>query len=302
MRKSLLKKILLPLLLAEQQLIGGQAVIEGVMMKSNNYFSVSVRKKDKKIKTTTKKFVSWTKRNKMLGLPFIRGVVTLVETLILGYKTLIQSANESLDEDDKKLSNFELIITMALATLIFIVLFKLIPLGIASISKPGNTYLFNIIEGIAKIAILILYLVVISKMSDVKTLFRYHGAEHKTIDCYERKKKLTVANVKRCSKEHMRCGTTFILFVLLFSIIVYLIVPMSYNFWLKLALRLALLPVIAGISYEIIRLAARSRSRVLKIIITPGLWLQSLTTREPDARQIETAIASFNAVLAKERR
>ncbi|MFH1212043.1 MAG: DUF1385 domain-containing protein [Candidatus Woesearchaeota archaeon] len=269
-------------------------------MKSPNFVSVSVRKNNKEIKSRVKRFVSWTKKHKLLGIPFIRGMAVLAETMILGYKTLVQSANEAVGENEKKISAWELALTIIIALALFILIFKFIPFEVANLSKTENTFLFNAIEGVAKVVILILYLWLISFMKDVRVLFQYHGAEHKTIACYENKKELTVKNVRKCTKEHARCGTTFILFVMLVSILIYLIVPFKYNFWLKFLLRIALLPVIAGISYEILKLGGKKKTGIMKILSKPGLWLQNLTTREPNSRQIEVAIASLKSVLKKE--
>jgi uncharacterized protein YqhQ len=302
-------------------MIGGQAVIDGVLMRTPKEYAVAVRQPDGKIVVKKEKYVSATKANKFLGLPFVRGIIILFETLILGYKALSFSANKSMEEPEKKkgraikgkdgqgmkkqeIGALELGITLALSIIFALALFKFLPLFIATLLKDkigGSNLLFNLIDGVAKFTIFILYLVIISSMKDVRRVFEYHGAEHKVVYCYEAHKKLTVENVIKESKAHPRCGTTFMLVVLLLSIIFYLFIPFNMNFWLKLLIRVLFLPIIAGISYEWIKLAGKhSHSRISKILSAPGLWVQKLTTREPDKGQIEVAIASLKAVTGKQ--
>jgi uncharacterized protein YqhQ len=282
--------------------IGGQAVIEGVLMRTNDKYAIAVRQPSGKIIVKKEKYISKTKKSKILGLPFIRGVIVLLETLVLGYKALTFSANQSLadekpdrntkDKSKKKqekqeLGTPELVITLIISIAFALALFKFLPLLIATLFKNsigGSNLLFNIIDGIAKFSILI--------------IFKYHGAEHKSVHCYEENKKLTVENVKKDSKAHARCGTTFILVVLFLSIIFYLFIPFNTNFWLKLLIRILFLPIIAGISYEWIKLASKHPQSIYsKILIGPGLLVQSLTTKEPDDEQIEVAIKALKAVV-----
>jgi uncharacterized protein YqhQ len=296
--------------------IGGQAVIEGVLMRTNDKYAIAVRQPSGRIIVKKENYVSRTKKSKFLGLPLIRGVIMLGETLILGYKALTYSANQSLEDDkqDKKnkgrankdkqkqeLGTPELVVTLIISIIFALGLFKFLPLLIATFFKNkvgGSNILFNIIDGAAKFAILVLYLVAISMMKDVKRLFQYHGAEHKSVHCYEENKKLTVENVKKESKAHARCGTTFILVVLFLSIIFYLFIPFNTNFWLKLLIRILFLPIIAGISYEWIKFSGKHTDNFFaKILIGPGLLVQNLTTREPDDKQIEVAIKSLKAVV-----
>ena len=316
--------------------IGGQAVIEGVLMRTNEKYAIAVRQPNGRIIVKKEKYVSRTKKNKFLGLPLIRGVIMLWETLTLGYKALTFSANQSLADDsqdkkqekktasakladsenscflktkdkakgkDKKqeLGTPELVITLIISILFALALFKFLPLLIATFFKNkvgGSNLLFNIIDGAAKFTILILYLAAISMMKDVKRLFQYHGAEHKSVHCYEENKKLTVENVKKDSKAHARCGTTFMLVVLFLSIIFYLFIPFNTNFWLKLLIRILFLPIIAGISYEWIKFSGKHTDNFFaKILIGPGLLVQNLTTREPDDKQIEVAIKALKAVV-----
>jgi len=288
-------------------MIGGQAVIEGVLMRSNDKYAVALRKPNGKIMVKKEKYVSVTKKNKFLGLPFVRGIIILGETMGLGYRALTFSANQSLKEDDKakagkeELGTAELMITLVISIAFALALFKFLPLLIATLFKNkigGSNILFNIIDGAAKFLILILYLMAISMLKDVQRLFQYHGAEHKAVHSYEHNKKLTVENVKKDSKAHARCGTTFILVVLFLSIIFYLFIPFSMNFWLKLFIRILFLPIIAGISYEWIKLSGKHQDKFFaKILIAPGLLVQGLTTREPDDKQIEVAIKALKAVV-----
>lgn len=284
--------------------IGGQAVIEGVMMRSQNYYSVAINK-NKKIVVKTELFKSWLRKNRFLRIPFIRGIVVLIETLIFGVKTLIYSSNMELGKKDEKFSWWEIALALFFSFVFAVAIFKLIPLFIANLVKNKatlNTYSFNLIEGGAKLAIFIIYILIISSFKDVRRLFQYHGAEHKSVTCYEDGKKLTVENVKKYSTLQPRCGSSFILMVIVVSIIVYLFIPFQYSFWTKYLLRILLLPIIGGISYELIKLAAKYPNNLFfKIIISPGLLVQKLTTKEPDTMQIKTAIAALSAVLKKEK-
>lgn len=309
-------------------MVGGQAVIEGVLMRTGDDYAVAVRKPDGSISVKKEKYVSITKKNKFLGLPFIRGIIVLGETMNLGYKALTYSANQALEEEIRDDSNdkgkksadikpskkangskqkkdalgtTELVITLVISIIFALALFKFLPLLIATLVKNklgGSNLLFNIVDGVAKLLILILYILAISMMKDVKRLFQYHGAEHKVVHCYEENKKLTVENVKQDSKAHARCGTTFILVVLFLSILFYLFIPFSVNFWLKLLIRIAFLPIITGIAYEWIKITGKHTDEWwAKILIAPGLLVQSLTTREPDDQQIEVAIKSLKAIV-----
>lgn len=286
-------------------MVGGQAVIEGVLMRTKDKYAVAVRQPKGRIVVKKKKQLSLTEKSKLLGLPFIRGIIILVETMILGFKTLTFSANQVVEAKDKKeeIGTLELIITFAISILFALALFKFIPLLVATLFKDkvgGSNFLFNLIDGIAKFVILILYILAISLMKDVKRMFQYHGAEHKTVYCYEANKKLTVKNVKKHSKAHPRCGTTFILVVLFLSILFYLLIPFEISFWLKLLIRILFLPLIAGLSYEWIRISSKHPHKLhVKILAAPGLWVQGLTTREPDDSQIEVAIKALEGVVKK---
>jgi len=281
--------------------VGGQAVIEGVMMRFGNNVAVAVRK-GKKILVKKHKIKSITER-KPWSFPVIRGAVGLFETLSMGIKTLNWSALVAAGEEDKKESAWPFVLAIIIATVFALVIFKLIPLGIAQFfSKLGldSIFSFNLVEGISKIIILVAYIWLIGKMKDVKVLFRYHGAEHKAVNCYEAGKALNVKNAMKFSPIHPRCGTSFILFVLLISIIIYIFVPMNFSFALKYALRIALLPLIAGIAYEFLKISAKYQDNIaIRILMKPGLALQGLTTNEPDEKQMEVAIRALKEVIKK---
>ena len=299
--------------------IGGQAVIEGVMMKSPNYISTAVRKPSKKIKTKTEKSVSLTVRSKLLGLPFIRGVVSLFEMLIIGFKTLTYSANEALEEEEEELGKVGMFLTIMSAVLFGLGLFVVLPYVLTvlvGVIEESNALLFNFIDGMIKLVIFIIYLIVISFMHDIKRVFQYHGAEHKTVNCYEAGEKLIVKNVKKYSALHPRCGTSFILIVILIGVVVLSFVPifmqfifsgvMDWHWALKRLIllfgRILFLLPIAGIAYEFLRLSARFRdSKVMEFCMSPGLLAQRLTTREPSTDQIEVAIAALKEVCKKEK-
>lgn len=305
----------------KELMIGGQAVIEGVLMRSKDEYAVAVRMPDKKIAVKKEKFVSVTSKSRLLGLPFIRGMIVLFETLILGVKALNYSADQAqlgLDDkpsassssgkgagskkaDDKAVSATQLFLVVLFSLGFTIVLFKLLPLLAATLINRligGNNVVFNVIDGVFKLLIFIGYLLLISLMGDVRRLFQYHGAEHKAVGCHEHRKTLTVANVRKESRVHPRCGTSFIILVLVLSIISYLAIPMQTGFWLKLLIRVAFLPIIAGISYEFIKFSGKHQDALLtRILIWPSLLVQKLTTREPDDDQIEVAIRALKEVI-----
>lgn len=296
--------------------VGGQAVIEGVMMRSPNYYSVSVRNQKGKIITKTKKT---KKKNKLLKLFLIRGIVNLIEMLVLGIKTLTWSANQQTDKKEEKLTKGEIFWTIFISIFFVILFFIALPyfltllFGFVEEQKP---IIFNLIDGIIKIALFLAYLFLISLMKDVKTLFQYHGAEHKSVYCFEAKKELTLKNVKKYSTKHPRCGTSFIFIVLIASVIIFALLPIlvikfnpnfnELNVWIRKAilfpLRIAVIPIIAGFSYELLKLSAKFKNNfIIKIIVLPGIWLQKITTKEPTNKQIEVALVSLKTVLKKEK-
>ncbi len=283
--------------------IGGQAVVDGVMMRSDNYISTSIRKSDGSIKTRTRKFVSLTDKHPYLNFVFIRGIIMLFELMIQGTKELLWSSNESADENEK-LTKKDIFITIILSILIVLLVFKLLPFYLAGlISNKSNAWYFNFIDATIKILIMAGYLYMISLISDVRTLYQYHGAEHKAVACFEAKKKLTPKNAIKFSRIHPRCGTTFVFLVFFISIFFYVLIPLQTGFWSNYALRIILLPLIAGVTYELIRLSGKYyySNKLVRLLVWPGLQFQRITTREPSLEQLEVSIASLNACLNKER-
>lgn len=277
--------------------LGGQAVIEGVLMKSKDKVAIAVRKPNDKISVKIQPVKSVSDNIKILKLPFIRGSIALFETLLIGIGALNYSANEAVDEDEEKITKKDMFFTTTFALLLSVGLFILLPLYLTGLLKLTGSLQFNIIDGFIRFGIFILYLLLIMTMKDVRILFQYHGSEHKSVNCYEAGEELTVKNVKKHSKEHPRCGTTFLLIVMTLSIIVFSFIT-SKVLLIKFGARILLLPVIAGISYELLKFSAKHQDKlIMKIFIKPGLMLQGLTTREPTDRQIEVAIKALKGVL-----
>ncbi len=271
--------------------IGGQAVVEGVMMRNKDRFAVAVRTPSGKIKILREKSSTYPK---MFSVPFVRGAVGLAYALYDGVRALIWSSNQSMGESEK-LSMKEMVLTIGGSFLFAILLFIAVPFFSAHFIA-GNTFWFDILDGFFRVVLFIGYLLAISRIDEVKRLFQYHGAEHKTIFCYEAGEKLTPQNVRKFSRFHPRCGTSFLFFVLLLSIIIFSFI--TGPLWMKFVGRIALMPVIAAIGYEIIKLSGRfSENRAVKVCIAPGLFMQRITTNEPDNSQLEVAIASLKAVL-----
>ncbi len=295
--------------------IGGQAVIEGVMMRNKNNYAVAVRTPNDSIEINKGTYVGINERIFLFRLPILRGVAAFIDSLILGMRTLMFSASfyeeEELDSDtslrerrskaakEKKEKKDTIVMGMIMAiSIIFaIAIFMLIPFGLAELFKGRiDSYIVrSIIEGVIRLAMFILYVKAITLMQDIKRVFMYHGAEHKVINCIERGLELNVSNAKMQTKEHKRCGTSFLLYVVLITMIVFLFIQ-TEALWLRIALRIVLIPVIAGVAYEFIRLAGRSKGKVMDILSRPGMWLQALTTKEPDDSMLEVAIASVEAV------
>ena len=291
--------------------IGGQAVLEGVMMKNKEKYAVAVRKPDGEIEVEVETYQGLAHGSKFKELPFIRGIFNFLDSLILGTRALNYSASFYEEEEGKEtkfdkamdkmsggngeklLSGIVTVISIMLAVGIFIVL----PYFISSLfdSFIRNRSLMAIIEGVIRIALFLLYVWGISAMKDIRRLYQYHGAEHKCINCIEKGRPLTVHNVMRSSRLHKRCGTSFIFFVMLVSIVLFFFIQVD-NVAEKVILRILLMPVVAGISYEIIRLAGRTDNVFIKILSAPGMWIQRMTTREPDESMAEEAIASVEAV------
>ncbi|MFP4567680.1 MAG: DUF1385 domain-containing protein [Candidatus Woesearchaeota archaeon] len=283
--------------------IGGQAVVEGVMMRSDNYISTTVRDPSGTLKQRTRRFNSITERNKFLALPFIRGFVMLFELMGLGFKEISWSAEQS--GDDEPLSKREMFFTFALSIILVLSIFKLLPWFLANFVAGSSSLIgVNVFDGVFKILIFVAYLFFISLMPDIKRLYEYHGAEHKVVACYESGLKLTAKNAQKFSKLHPRCGTTFVFVVFFIGILVYLLIPLGAGFWGNYAFRILLLPIIAGVAYELIRLEGKyySKSGIVRALIWPGIQFQRLTTREPDLSQLEVAIASLNACILSEKK
>ena len=279
----------------EQSLaFGGQALIEGVMMRSRTHMVMCVRKTNNEILTNVEEINSLCERHKVLGLPFLRGIVTLLETLYLGFKGLFFSANVVAEEEGVKLTYKELAVVGAM-TLGLISFFFVVPFLLTSLLNLTGV-LFNIVEAIIRLAIFVLYLVLVSMWGQFKRVLQYHGAEHKTINAYEAGVPLDAANVKNYSRLHPRCGTSFLFITVIVSIVLFSVMP-DWGFAVRLAYRLLLIPVIGGISYELLRLSGRYRdSIVMRIFTLPGLAFQRLTTREPSEDMIEVAVKAVEEV------
>ena len=280
----------------EKPLIGGQAVIEGVMMRGFGKVATAVRESDGNINVQINPVNSILDKYPILKTPFLRGSVILFESLILGIKSLSFSA-QAAGEEDEQLSDGEMAGTIFFALVFACVLFIAIPTGAAKFlhSITEDDFYLNLAEGFLRLIIFFAYIFAISRLKDIQRVFQYHGAEHKTIFCYEADEPLTVENVKKFPRLHPRCGTAFLLIVMIVSIFVFAFLGWP-DLWLRILSRIILLPVVAGIAYEMIRFAGRSKNSLVRIAILPGLWLQYLTTREPDDSMIEVAIASVNAI------
>lgn len=295
--------------------IGGQAVIEGVMMKNKDRYAVAVRKPDNEIEVVVKECSSPAEKHRFLGWPVIRGVVNFIDSLVVGMSTLSYSASfyeddepdddaetkekkkqktkEQEAKEEKAMMTFTVILSIVMAVAVFMIAPYYVSRLFALFVKNDTAVI--IIEGIVRLVFFIVYVKLISLMNDIKRVYMYHGAEHKCINCIEHGMELTVENVLKSSKEHKRCGTSFLLIVMCISIVFFMFIRVESPV-LRLVLRILLVPVIAGVSYEVLRLAGNSDSKFMDIVSRPGLWLQHLTTREPDASMVEVAIASVEAV------
>ena len=286
-------------------LIGGQAVIEGVLMRSLSGYTVAVRQPNGGVAIKKDKLVSITKKYPFLKIPIIRGSVVLIQSLILGIRALNYSAGAATENEQgqQEMSNAAVATSMITAGALGIGLFILAPLGITNLIRrylmPSMTnFEYNAIDGLIRAVFFFVYLISISFMSDIKRLFQYHGAEHKTVYTFEANEDLTVENARKKSTLHPRCGTTFLMFVLAISILVFSLVPSTVPFVVKFLARVVLIPLIAGIAYEIIRFAARHLSNPFcRALVQPGYWLQKITTKEPDDSQLEIAITALREAL-----
>ncbi|MBQ4347349.1 MAG: DUF1385 domain-containing protein [Firmicutes bacterium] len=298
---------------------GGQAVIEGVMMRGRKSCAVSVRKNATTIITEKTPISQTASKYPILKLPIFRGIAMFISSLVTGTKILNRSAElawdaieEETPEEEKtkfdlwleekfgdKLSDVMIYLSVLLALALGIGLFMVLPVFVGNLFKPlleGSQFLLSLTEGLTRLGVFLLYMVIISRMKDVKRLFMYHGAEHKTINCYESGDELTVENVRRHTRMHKRCGTSFLLIVMVVSIVVFFFVP-PLELWMRVLSRLALVPLVSGVAYEIIKWAGSADNVCVKIVSAPGMLLQRLSTAEPEDAMIETAIASLKAVL-----
>lgn len=290
--------------------VGGQAVIEGVMMRGSKGVATAVRKNDGKIEIDFKECIPLTKRNKIFSLPIIRGFITLIDSLILGVKTLNYSASFFEEEEDEKPSKIDmwiedkfkdktndiimgisLVFSLALSVLLFFIIPTFAANGFRKMSIE-NTVVLNILEGIIRVAIFLIYIYLISKMEDIKRVFQYHGAEHKTIFCYENDEELTPENAKKQERLHPRCGTNFLFLVMIVSIILFSLTGWN-SIQERILYRVILLPVVSGVTYELIKWMGSSNKGISKVLSYPGLMLQKLTTKEPDLEQLQVAIQSL---------
>jgi uncharacterized protein YqhQ len=286
--------------------VGGQAVLEGVMMRAVSTWAVAVRNPEGQIELSSEPLVPWAKRHRLWRLPVLRGVVALGESLKVGFRALAISANAQMEEDEEgqkeEIGGWIWGATIVLSMALAIGLFFVVPVGLTSLIKDqlGSPLLFWLIEGLLRTAIFIGYLVAISRLPDLRRVFEYHGAEHKTISCYEAEDELVPVRAKLYSRLHPRCGTSFLLIVMVLAIFVFAPIGLPAWYWL-LASRILGIPLIAGLSYEVIKWAGKHRrKRWVRAVMWPGLMLQNLTTREPDEEQLAVAIAALEKVLAEE--
>lgn len=277
-------------------MVGGQAVIEGVMMRGPKHVATAVREPSGKITVDVKPVNSLADRFPIFKKPFFRGVLSLGESLVMGLKSLTYSAQMAGEEEKDKLTNKDIAITMTISLLAAILLFIVIPTAAVNILPTDNHVIMNLWEGVVRIAVFFAYIYLISQAKDIHRVFQYHGAEHKTIHAYEAGVELTPKNIQKFSRLHPRCGTSFLLIVMFVSIFVFSFLGWP-SLWERIASRVVLLPVVAGISYEIIRYAGRSTSKFAHYMSLPGLYLQYMTTREPDDSMIEVAAASLKAAI-----
>ncbi|UOD35035.1 DUF1385 domain-containing protein [Deferribacteraceae bacterium V6Fe1] len=284
--------------------IGGQAVIEGVMMRAPESLVIAVRREDKKI--VVKKEKVKIDNNKLFKKPFLRGLIGLYNALVLGVKALNFSAYHAMGEGSEKVTKKEIFAAMVMGLGLGALLFVFLPLFLTEMLKhvfpaiKESFLVFNAVDGVIRVIFFVAYIYIISFMKDIKRVFEYHGAEHKAIFTYESGLPLTVENARGMSRLHPRCGTSFLLIVMIVSIFVFSLIPKDSHFLIKLSSRLILLPVIAGISYEVLKLSSKYKDNfIVNMLIKPGLWLQKITTREPDDSQLEVALISIKEALGE---
>ncbi len=285
--------------------VGGQAVIDGVMMRSPNWYSVAIRKQSGEVDVKLFPIISIVKKYPIAKAPLIRGIVAFIENLILGFKTLVYSVDQmSIAEggEEVKISGFQMTVSIVIALILAIGIFFVLPtyLGKFIYKFISNVFLYNLIEGLIRFAILLLYVIFVSLLKDIRTLFEYHGAEHKTLHAYEAGDELTYENANKYSTLHMRCGTALLMIVVFISILIFSILG-EQTLIQRVIYRIVLIPLIIGISYEFIKLAGKfPESKILKIVSIPGLLFQKLTTRNPSEEQLEVAIVALEKVINRE--
>ena len=296
----------------EEILVGGQAVLEGVMMRSPHAWGIAVRKQNGEIVRHSEPLDRPSDKHKWMAWPVVRGVVTLGHAMSLGFKALRYSANAALEEtpvnekgDTIQISGWMIGVNALFSVAFFIFMYKYLPLVAATGLKNafpifGSQIAFNLVDGVIRIALFLLFIWGVSLWADIKRVYQYHGAEHKTVFAFESHDPLQAAAVQKYSTFHPRCGTSFLMTVMLISIFVYMLVPVT-TFWARFGIRIALLPVIAGLSYEIIRFAAKHRGSLFAMMTAPGLWLQRITTKEPSDDQVECAIEALNEAMELEK-
>ncbi|MBR7101334.1 MAG: DUF1385 domain-containing protein [Clostridia bacterium] len=295
--------------------VGGQAVIEGVMMKNGEEVCLAMRREDGRVDISKSKFVSVRKKHKWLNIPLLRGVIGFVESLILSFKTINKSTEvleldeDKTEKDGKKKSSgglsailmiFSMIIGIGLAVLLFMWLPGTLTSLLERLTGELNIYLKAAIEGVLKIIIFIAYMLIVSLMKDIRRVFEYHGAEHKSIACFEAGMELTPENAKKCTRFHPRCGTSFMFVMLIIGIFSGMLIPVWDNMLLRAAIKLAILPLVVGIGYEFIMFAGKHDNLFTKIFSAPGLWMQRITTKEPDEKELAIAISAIKSSMPEE--
>jgi uncharacterized protein YqhQ len=298
----------------EETLVGGQAVLEGVMMRSPHAWAIACRKPSGEVSTHSEALERLSEKHKWMAWPVVRGVVTLGHAMTLGFRALKFSANVALDElqpapaEDKKkleITGWMAAVNIIISVGFFIFMYKFLPLLAATELKRvnpvfGEQIIFNLVDGVIRIALFLLFIWGVSLWSDIHRVYEYHGAEHKTVYAFENGDQLATASVQKYSTYHPRCGTSFLMTVMIISIVVYTLIPVT-TFWARFGVRIALLPVIAGVSYEIIRFAAKHRGSLFALMTAPGLWLQRITTQPPSDDQAECAIIALDHAMALEK-
>src|SRR5271157_1946691 len=296
----------------EETLVGGQAVLEGVMMRSPHAWGIAVRKPSGEMVTHSEPLDRPSDRHKWMGWPVVRGVITLGHAMTLGFRALKFSANAALDEipandQGKKMEipGWMVGLNVAFSIAFFIFMYKYVPLVATTELKKvnpvfGQQFVFNLVDGLIRIAIFLLFVWGVSLWKDIRRVYEYHGAEHKTVFAFEHGDALETAAVQKYSTYHPRCGTSFLMTVMIISMVVYMAIPV-HTFWARFAIRIALLPLILGVSYEIIRFAAKHRGSLFAMMTAPGLWLQRITTQPPDDTQVECAILALDRAMALEK-